>query len=502
MDKTKIKNINNQYVELIEQFYLSLFKNLKIKIDNSLGTKQLINDFMKQNKQKIIVPTNYGTSSISYLEYQLNRFHDNIINFWNQNRNEFLICIKNINLNGIILWDDARKNSVITKHLLYYDSVFIPDPIYEYTSAWDSLDIDGKLSKVTSWMFYVLELKKLAISSLDIPLVIFFPEFLGPKSVDSKKLHITEVCESLVLKTLRDEMNLEKDFDNIGVLIEFINAERIDKVNKNINYKKIYEFINSDNFLNPLTMPSSLNSMGLENMISLKYGLTNGNLSKADIFNLIIYVQVVYQLVISRELNGTFLNSDVGGSKSLMLGWSQRNAYLKDDYLKSYSIKDIEIMDMSFQTGFTWLDDLSPIECIRLRENGYLEDMRKILGSHKTQLAFSDEKDFLNLSKQYEKDVIMIINEESKKMRLEFNSIKKDFRLSSASLGMGVALTVASYIIPPLSIISAILGIGVGTASIKDLLGKHQNKAIYQNSLQFRPANILIDHLNNNNVNL
>ncbi|GEM_PF-4735379 len=501
MDKTKIKNINNQYVELIEHFHLLLFKNLKIKFDNSLGTKQLIKELMKQSKHKIILPTNYGSSSVGYLEYQLNSFYDNIKNFWNVNKNEFLKCIKNTNLNGIILWDNALRNSAITKHLLYYDFVFIPDPIYEYTTAWDSLNLDGKLSKVAGWIFYVLELKEYAFSSLDVPLVIFFPEFLGPKSVDSKKLRITEVCESLVLKTLRDELNLEKDFDNISAFKEFINAERLDKLNKNLNYKKIYELIDSDNLLNPLRMPSSLNSIGLENMISLKYGLTNNNLSKADIFNLIVYVHVVYRLVISRELNGTFLNSDVGGSKSLMLGWNQRNAYLKADYLKSSSINDIEIMAMSFQTGFTWLNDLSMNECIRLRENGYLEDMRKILGSHKTQLAFSDEKDFLNLSKQYEENVIMIINEESKKMQLELDSIKKNFRLSSVSLSVATALTVASFIMPPISIISAILGIGIGTKSINDLLGQHQNKAIYQNSLQFRPANILISHLNNN-INL
>lgn len=367
-------------------------------------------------------------------------------------------------------------------------------------TAWDNIGIDGKLSKVTSWVFNVLELKKFVEANTDIPLVIFFPEFLGSNSSEHKKLKIDDVCKKLTLKTFRDAFGYNKDFDKVDEFVEFLNNSKDSDLREKFNFKQIHELIGHNSLLDPFKMPASLAAMGISRMTSNLHNANNGVVTKKTIFDLMIYVQVTYNLIIMREVNGSFLNSEIGSSDLLFSGWNQRNKYIENEYLRQPNIQQNSILNMSLETRFTWLNTLSIDECIRLRENGYLDEMRKMFSIENKQLALSSDKEYAKLSAKYEETIKALILEESEKMALEYKDIRKEYNLSAISLGIASILTVGSFVVPPLGIISAILGLGYGTKSVKDLIGAHEKKGIYKNSIQFRPSTVLLKHLKSDNL--
>lgn len=493
----KIKQINCEYVRLIKSYHTKLCECVP---EANPSSYQELKDALTANiNLKTSIPTKFGITKVSNIEFLFDELRDNINQFWKINSRRLFRSIQKSDINGNAMWLDRDITIDLTKYFLYYDCVYIPDPTPNYLNHWDNLPPHDKIS-LLDWITIVLDMEQLATCDLDTPLIVFYPQQFSNSNESDIVSNLNDVTENLTLSTLKDVFQVGNQSTSILEIMEEIKGHNCFQQAGLIDYNKLNILVNL--FNSPeinLRQFNNISANDLSYKSFKEHRLVNRYCSD-DLIWIIKILLSYYYLLLSREHNSSFLKARNTTTPKFFWGYNYRNNLIRQNYMVN-NMHDDDFINHTFETGFSWLNNLSIEDCIKIREYGYMNDMRDIFRKKVRVYSELDLDHIDHATAHYENDIKQIIAEESKKLETDFSGIKKRLMLSSASFVVGASLTVGGFMYPPASIVSAILGVGLGTKSIRDIQIEGTNWSNYKKSFNYRPVNLLINQLNNNTNN-
>jgi hypothetical protein len=140
------------------------------------------------------------------------------------------------------------------------------------------------------------------------------------------------------------------------------------------------------------------------------------------------------------------------------------------------------------------------MDTINLRETGQYDGVRNVLRMERRKLKYAKMDDFEMVSKEFETNIIELIDEQSAKEKEITEDIQRRTRNTLISFGITLTLGAASLAFPaiiPLTIGGAIFSIAVGSASIKDLINQHLTGEKEIAGVTRRPISFLLNSYRN-----
>lgn len=483
----QIKNIVNEYYELIDNFFKSENREISETSEEKYATVI-----------ESIIFSSPKIDSISFKTELDKKFEDFICelsSYWERNENAIMEFVNNSQLNTVAIWADEPIPELTPKFLLYYDAVLIPDPIMNLGRS----VLEGKNYRDAFTYFLILnEIRSLQSTNTDTPLFIIFPYkkgFLGNETLNLNSNVAFEFLNSPAGKIAHDAFNrltnLNLVFKDDNELLEKLNQLSIKQLNSNLNLPLITKFlsfvINNPNFLQASSRSGKLDFI-ISNRLNLK------QMNSLDLWSLFSVISSMYAVFEVREYNALKLNTTNMVTSTHLPFAEFKYQEITNSFGSILEIPEEQLINYSINQNFNWLNHID-IQIIKeLRENSKLETYREILRNQSQKIKNISFDKFPELSLEFEKQVFKELQEEQNNIEKEISEIKRKRLITTGSFSVTAGLTFSSLAFPallPLTIASTAFGIA-GGASIKDIV----SDVIYGNGklkeLQKRPISVIL----------
>jgi hypothetical protein len=412
----------------------------------------------------------YSATNRLYFHEKIVKCLKEIDEFWEQKGPDYNSKIKNIKGNIVTVEAFPYNFELLSRYATYFDYIIIRDiPWYDnYIKnknwTWEHLVNPFK------YLLQIMIFKKIIIDNS--PFIFLGSTIVGYNSEDAELLHKNE-------EWLHGEIN------------NYIYA---DKEKTKINGEALSKFISAENQHAQLLGPFD-RKMAKYKSIVLKLILnSNSDLISYLLPNYQHNIKTMVHELISFNHYSTFYNTPFAYSSLQWVYYEFRKSIIEKEFQLKFYIPDNILISYAFQNEFKWLKNLSLYDTLKLRNEGFLEELQSYfrMTLHKLdQYSLTDSKE---LAKSLNDEFKQFLNEKSKEIEVNQKMIYKKAKLTKISFGTTVALTIASLAVPallPLSLLSSLFGLSFGKG-IKDIINVKKEKD-YTKFLKKSPAAILVE---------
>ncbi|RLD70315.1 MAG: hypothetical protein DRJ10_20505 [Bacteroidetes bacterium] len=494
-DIEKIKKIQVEFVELA----LSHFKDLKDYYINSNLSKPKFyaTKGLYYGESSISIVSGHG--NISSLQYSLLNYYNDIKTFWDNNALELSNCLKKLNYNTI--GGQIMQEQDLVKYLLLFDAVMIPLAIYNNDPKTHVLkNTTMAKQQMIVHQLTIFELAEAIRSDLDMPLVIFYPEIFIPNEQDLQEYEQSALKVALneTLRFFSEGFNLEtadktfNDINDLDIFFEMLDKAGADYLNKNLNIDILTKYtpgILEYGGTEPISYSKGFTMDIKERMFERKATLED--------FKKIAITSIgsLQGLLVKTKTTHEF-NFDIVYSKFEQNSLNLFMDGLKKHLMQAKAINENELYNYSFKHGFKWLEGLSILDCVKLRESSILEETRAILRTSKYEVKTASISGFEKAMKDYEQRVVDTLSTVKDQYLSDIKKKRKRATFSKVSFGLTCTFTGVSFAVPilsPIAIGLAVFSLAYGGNSLRDVINSHLSGKKGKEEFFDRPLASLID---------
>lgn len=489
-----IRKIQNEYLRLLRSHF-------KSELEEFQKSKLSINEFL-QRKTKDLGPDLLITSPktpVSQLEHKTAALVDEIKLFWIKNGDALAHATQQLGLFGIGLWTEMGIDEMVPKYGLYFDTLFVPDPFLTYSDAHfrEGAPAIAK-AQALGFLIVALSVSEAAEANTQLPMLIYYPQLYGHSDLKRKETlkGLYTQADIFAAEVLKVSFNITENLGSIDEIVQYLLKVEPPKLNQIMNIRFLMDFIGPfvgsiDNY--PLSKTRGFGELAQK--------ITLRKLEKPDVFKITQIIQSFFYMLGAREANSAHFGFEPNVSSFFWKANLFKNDVLKNYWIKNSKITEEDLLSYSFERKFPWLSNLSITDCIKLREDGVLEEIRDVFRIEKSNLKSVKIEDFESASRNFEEKVSAVIENYSEETKRKAEEIKRKLKLTYLSFGATVGLGVASLAFPAISALAigtTAFGMAMGTASIKDVVNEHLTGSKIKNELGQRPISLLLKAYNEN----
>ena len=490
----EIKKIYNEYFNLLSEY----LTNEREKLDADGLVELAINGSVpKEWLEQQILKRGFYLDSMSqerlFIESELKRAHESCLMFWKKNANVFLEKIINENHNSVAITRNNIKK--FEKLPLYFDSLLIIDPFHISTanSEFDKLHQNKtKAQYLERWdraladflvTYYLLE--SILEIDLDNPVYLLCPEQKMIKSsrlkqLEKEALELSEINMNYFRHELGVEFNHMQEFTNKILHLSDTEAESyLIKLHKSGGREKIKRSNTHEEQVGAYDMVSFVPNPVKRELLAL-------SLMNNTRFGRVLDVQNCANLY--EVLSGTTEND-----------WDTMHDSYKinqNHLFNAVSVnKDHLILRTIEKDSIKVLNNLSYLEMVAIREDGYLSETRDLLRQSNKSISLAQIQDFDRVVDKVEEDFNKALKEASDKIEKDKLLLVRKYNKSVASFVSSATISILTSKVPLLGQLSSVVSFGslvVGSSSFIDVINNHVTKKKKIKEFSQRPISILM----------
>ncbi len=460
-----IKDLQLEYAELIQKsfdFELEQLKDIDFE-DLPAAIERIVNDSL--------VAGTFPTKR-TFLDNKFDYFLSDQKKYWDKAGPIIQEYLNKTDKNTMVIWPNDPIIELIPRYLLYHDIILIPDPIMHMGQS----VISDRLYRDAFLYFLIVGfIKKLPDYDSESPSVIFVPYqkgFLGHTTLGKDSDLAVEYSISpggkIAREAFKQATRIEHDFQNMEQLMDALQKQPINKLNKSLDVSFIKNMLNflieDPNFLQRARAQGTLDFIVKKRLFSQK-------MIFEDFMNLFGILNSFYSIFETREYNAAKLNTvNLISSSQLPLAEFKQKQVL-NSYGIAYQIPEKELINYSIKQSFDWLDNIDLTTCMELRSHPELEDYRNILRQEAAKIKLATYSEFTDIARNFEENVTKKLRESHEKIETEANNLLIKRRGTIGSFIAATGLTFSSMAFPnllPLEAITTAAGV-YGGAGLRDV---------------------------------
>lgn len=453
----------------------------------------------RSDANPFLIPSLTGRN-LTDLQFKLRDLLVDVQSFWQQNSAAVLEWIAKTQVLCFLCnlpFTPFENIATISRFGLYFDTICITDPLYLPADSWRAQqmhDNPGAHEAIYLVPFFeMLTLEELVATRCDPPIAIVYPAIihLNIKADEVTEFKARDISRKLV-GSLLGLANPPTDDDGFFELCQRI-PEGVSE--ETIKTSPLFDS----------QSPQEILEWGTAILLEASGGAT-------DLSRIMRSVPRSIQLAFGmsayfhRQLYNVFHAEHECGILPMSQPflsrppWQMMRRALElggEEERKLTGLSEEEAAVLAFENpGLRWLSNVTTQELIRLRDTGFMDEMRSFFRLNAAALRRSSGEDFENIWKAVQSNMDARLRDHSKEIETDQSAYKHQLRLSAGSLLVTAGLGVASIALPaliPLSIGSAIYSAVIGGKSIKDILQQRAEHGTAAQRLANRPIAFLYD---------
>ena len=473
LKQTSLYQIQELYFEFLEKNFMGPYE-LMIKTSS---TPHMVAAFISEKKPDIVKDISDRASEIKEL----------IKKFWDAMGPSVEAHLQDMRGLKSVYGGDIfppYNQGILSRTGLYVDTIVLPDPVSRGLQFFGSMLSEQAVYYLIKHALSALSLKDVILAKLDPPIAVIAQDYVPLKD------DITKILSSLSMDDVISHMNraFGLDFDTQEKLDKFLaEITSIDELKRRL---KSPERVVNDVEWKDLPLEEQYKKSEQLRKTMIGFGeLGIGQKVKFDAFGRMMQAnELIFK---AGQLNGVPI-LDAPTSWQFLL-WKYE--YDKASSDKVYPNLDSTLIVNSLQSDrLSWLGNVPTDTLIRLRKEGALNELRKIISKDIEAIGLADDRKYQEVVAQ----IIANINQEFYKHMEELRKFsgksKEFFGLEVAPLLItgGISIAAASTGNIPMSVISASLGV-IGFPSVKDLWKDGKKLLKDREMINRSPVGILFD---------
>lgn len=466
--RTNITGIQREHFVLLR----SLLQEERAALTRTNKTFTLHED--KLGASKIFLPPGYRYQNA--LEMKIYDAYCVYRQFWESRSQQLYSSLSALGMHGLYVQKHEASGSFVPKYGLLFDCVCIPVDFFWLDGIIKNPELPHELWNVVEWMDFCLSLQFTMSDHVDLPLVIFFPQWEPPDKT------YTDVIDHLSTWLLSEVFRFERQ-PTLNETIVHMLGYPIEELNRNCNWILLNEFFNNYNDDSHLAIAYMANNLPTD----LHKRVRGKNVLESDIPALCVAVDTFFWGTYRREREATIAHASPLMGDDEWFAYIYRNLVIEKEWKQQIPLPEDCILSRAISVKFDWLSSLSLQDVAVLRENNELASVRDMFRAHLRSLKQSKLSNLASLFDDFDRDVHDTFSRIAADHRQITNNIQKHVKKATASFGLTIALTVSSFVFPPflpLAIISGGLSAIWGTASVKDLWDALRKKKEHESKQQ------------------
>ena len=497
MKSAPIRGIQREYFQLLRKHLAAEQQGFS---ESGLDAPEYCSRLFKSDTaSELILP---GTSGkyISPLSYRIRALLTDIAEFWKQHSAAMVQWIEQstaLCLSYNAPYVDLEKVASFRRLGLYFDTLCVTDPLFLPTESWRANQIaltDAPMeSGYLIWFFLLLRLEPLFLADCDPPLAVLYPSLLSLHLKDDLQAELR--AQEVAFDTTRKLLGIDRKVSSWDDFIE---------VTKTVPEESALRILRTDPMFQGHSIKDIL-SLGLGMLFEASgYARETRAVFESMPRNLKLVWGI--QTFVSRSLY-PILHSENECSHlplaryvrdrkqwAILKTLLQRSA---SESAESLGLTPEDAAVFAFENpDLQWLSNVSVAELIRLRELGFMEEMRDFFRVNTAALRRASVKESGAVLQQISARFDDRLNAHAKELKRREAEYRRSLKLSAASLVVTAGLGVASVALPamlPVAIGSAIYSATIGSKSAKDLIEQWSEHKKTDAQLKNRPIAFLFE---------
>ncbi|MGD8455889.1 MAG: hypothetical protein PVF83_05855 [Anaerolineales bacterium] len=482
-----IVNIQKEYLKILESYFQNLWQKYS---ESGLSPIQFLHDIPPSNfSSNIVIP--YRGAQWNTLSYQADQLLVEISSFWSLHRQSLVDALKTSDrlntqigdLNGM----SNYYSLAVTRLGLYFDSICLLDPLAIASQRRETMEDyftgsinDPQLTYLLLNYLGIRSLKPFLLSDTDLPIAILVPP-IGIVWGDETFKYLQESAEKNAYRLFGDAF--DRDIDSLDDLVKTFETNSLQQIEKKFKeHTVLKELLKTFNSLDNMIKFSASDVQIPENRLFSKLPLQMRNMAH-----------------IKGIIEGRFLALEGAETSAAGLGidinipnehWEFNKYRIEGNssFFATRGLRDeIPVQAAIMSEKMNWMLATTVADLVKLRENGFMEQIREIYRVNRLDLQRSSIEDLdttasivvnnVTEALQNYQDEIEAFKQKSSKGW--FNNII--FFFISGSLG------IASLFFPPLGLIGTTYSLLGPGASITDFVKKYIDDKNNQQAISNRP---------------
>ena len=467
----RIQEIQREYFELLGQH---LRNERQALARSQLPADDFLLRTVRQQKGGIVVPGAIGRY-VSPLESNIDDLMMEVRLFWKEKHRTLFaamceydgVCLLSVTQSG-----EYDASGRVRRHAVYFDTVCVPDPLcretFKVNPKGESLG-----PKTLFWSFYVstLSLSQLALANCDRPMCIVYPPyFLAPFIQDEAQVSVYRVsAEGLALEYCRELFALSELPENKDELVEkvaeTVSTDELEKVGRNNAVLRESGIVLGQNVPGWAWFLAELEG---QTEFILKY---EGSPEKifASLAFLVFFRELKAVSLVEGECDGLLMDPAIRRASA----WHCYKWKLRRDAKNTMKRLQLTEEDVALRTIETqemqWLTNVKTEDLVRLREEGKMEEMRRLFRVSRKRLKRASLDKFEKVAAEVRGELLAAIRAHSQQLHKETGAWRKKMAWSAMGAVGTIALSIVSISLPgllPLTVASgAASAIGLGSSA-------------------------------------
>ena len=490
----RIKSIYKEYYSLLHSY---LVKERAILRDDNFREHLLKGIFLDMRILMDMV-TSRGTFLDSngngqfFIGEEIQKAHVNVLQFWRLNGEEFNQILRSENNSSRVAIPNRRLKD-LQNLPIYFDSVLIQDPFQIARSNPElesirNLSLESEQKKLFKWSH----------SLGDYLMTYQFVSDIIEQDLDTPIHYICPRENYLYTDSITDMKNVSETVK----LLCFENIKHVTNINAHQSYNEFVGYISNLSSENLYSILVNLDEQGFTSKcLSSTTGLEFLEQFDRDIHDPAScheQFQTLLTLNMQRFLSAVDLDSHSqtygavrGASKcewhALLDYTSTQQGLLSSEvgFSKEYAMmRTIENGSISMFNNLTYSD------FVKLREKNAMSDIRDFFRVQSQHLSRAGISDYENVCESIASDFHLRLEEESQRISLDSNLMKRKYKLTSASFVASFSIGLSTALFPAIAVLSIPVAIAsgiLGGSSALDIIKLHLSQKKTKKELSNRP---------------
>lgn len=480
----KIRNIQEEYFQLLDEHFSTERSELEplIKANEGIDDKA----YEVAHRGPLVSFEGHQLPAVTYKAILLIR---DIHNFWQENRSalyESIIQIPHLKLHAKssfqTLLDEVRSTA------LYVDTIVADDWLFGMREMLEDRERpqQGDLGvNVLREYMYLQSLRELSSANVVPPILIVCP---SPHYADSELRKISTGLSGWLALKYASEL-YGRDFKDINEVIEYtIKIRDIPSLVKNISDPNLIweEGKNLESRIE-IKLFAAANSLHISGFPAEAVDLNPG-------MAIIIHEMAGFDIIAQQQIDNEILDLEPRVSPYHWDGYLWSLSHGNTSTEKSNRITDetavariLELPELS------WLGNVPSAKLVELRSEGQMEEMRSLIRNSNEKLKYINPDEFSSLADETKSTLEEALRKHESEIKSDTRKGRKKLGFELAAFVVSGSIAAASVAVPLLAIPAAVIGLGAGAGSVRDVIKQIKHIKQQSNKTAGRPLGILWD---------
>jgi len=497
---TVIRHINNEYFYMLEQHFAQEQRVIRGHSfpDYSALAEFVLNEVAKPHLSSGVLISDPNLGSISGFAYRVSALLRDVVSFWGQQAAPLREEMRSSDSFSVLLNDRDWLHSPATARAtsVYFDTLCIPDQLYTYGTTINEDSNHDFMSIHALMAFFTLVARKpLFVNTLERPIATLYPR--TPDSEDT----LRDAYDKTRL-LVNDLFGLQHT--EYGQTIDFFQDRTFDRLIGDLSQGPFHELAEAislsafhgckvNGVENSLEAQVRLIVLGTRESAGFSPEETHSSIEGGVPLLVFLFRHVADLLQKIHVIHTLRADPFLDPLTWEVFKWQVGNNTKSFELL---GITDEQVMIKLLMTErLSWLSNISTEELVKIREDGYMEDMREVFRLSRLQLKHASVQDFEEVADQLANHVEAALREHEERLAIERREEKAKLLKGLTSFSASVGLSVASLALPallPLAITSALYSAVVGGKSVRDLINDHLSEKKIVADIAQRPIALLL----------